>query len=247
MITRRILPGLRALIEGGYFSFEVEGAEHVPLSGPMVYAANHGARFSIDSLFGALAVADYVALERLPYGAVLDQMLKIPVFGRFLEAIGAFPVSWMRDPESIPAAMEVFSVQPEGAAGNRKPFWQPYQMREWKSGFVRLALARRAQIVPIALIGGEECMPALGSLRFVEPLLEPLPLPLTLVPLPSRWKLVFHPPIRLEPSRFAKSDDPEQLKRAYRTAAAEVQAIVQQTLDRETANHWRVRLVRRYL
>jgi hypothetical protein len=108
-------------------------------------------------------------------------------------------------------------------------------------------LARRAQIIPTAIIGGEECFPAAATLRFVKPLIgTAAPLPLTLLPLPSRWKFIFHDPIRVDDAEPILWDrDPETQKHAYRAFAARVQSIVQETLDRETSHHLLVRLGRR--
>jgi hypothetical protein len=50
------------------------------------------------------------------------------------------------------------------------------------------------------------------------------------VPLPTRWKIVFHPPIRLGAPREAVTDQ------AYCSSVARsIQGIVQRTLDREAS------------
>jgi 1-acyl-sn-glycerol-3-phosphate acyltransferase len=247
MLLTRVLPALRALIEMGYFSLSVEGAGHVPRRGPAVYVGNHAGWLTLDSLMGALAVVDHVGADRLPYGAVQDQVLSVPAVGRFFEGVGGFPASWLRDPRSLPRQMEIFSVYPEGTEGNCKPFWHAYRMRRWRTGFAHLAAARGAPIVPVAVIGGEECLPVAWTLRFLRPFLGTiLPVPLFALPLPARWKIVFHEPVELPDGA---SDDWEQsprwaMQRARRVAAS-IRATVQRTLDREAEHRLLGRLARR--
>jgi 1-acyl-sn-glycerol-3-phosphate acyltransferase len=242
MLVERVFPALRSLVRAGYFSLDVEGAHHVPRTGPAIYVANHAGWFTLDTLLGALVLADHVGTERLPWGAVQDQLLKTPRLGRFFEKMGGFPASWMRAPFAIPKEMQIFSIYPEGIEGNCKSFLHAYQMRAWRSGFVRLAIARGAPIVPVAIIGGEECLPVVSSIRFVKPLLGTiLPLPLSILPLPTRWKFIFHEPVRLTERDLGVETDVDSRKRRFQALAGQVRARVQRTIDRETSDHMLVR------
>ncbi len=244
MLLTRVLPALRTLVDTGYFSLEVEGAEHVPRRGPVVYVANHAGWVTLDTLIGALAVVNHVGADRLPYGAAQDELLKVPRIGRLFEGLGAFPASWLREPGTLPAEMQVFSVYPEGTEGNCKPFWHAYQMRRWRSGFVHLAAAVGATIVPVAVLGGEECLPVAATLRFLRPLVGTiLPLPLFALPLPSRWKVVFHEPVSLSPEHLGGSV--QSAMQQSRRLAANIRSTVQSTLDWESAPRLLGRLSRR--
>lgn len=235
-LKTKVFPVLRTLIKAGYFSLTVEGAEHVPRSGPAIYVGNHAGWFTLDTILGALAVTDHIGIDRLPWGAVQDELLKTPRIGRFFEGMGGFPASWLKTPEAIPPEMEVFSVYPEGTEGNCKSFLHAYQMRQWRTGFLRIAAARNAPIVPVSIIGGEECLPVATPLNFLKPILGTiLPLPLALVPLPSRWKFIFHKPV------LVTRDELEANKQRPHEIAAEIRACVQRTLDEETSNHMLVR------
>lgn len=243
-LTKTVFPALRALIQSGYFSLDVEGAEHVPRSGPVIYAANHAGWFTLDTIFGALVVADHVGLDRLPWPAGQDQMFKIPKLGRFFADSGVFPASWLKTPEALPAEMETFCIYPEGTEGNCKSFIHAYQLREWRTGFLRLALARGATIVPLAIVGSEECLPSIAPIRFLKPLLgTTFPLPLSLLPLPSRWKFIFHEPVDISSLMVGREgDSAETQKQRLREIAAGIRERVQQTLDRETSTHTLVRV-----
>src|SRR5574340_1227750 len=206
-VVRRLFPPMRRLVAGGYFRFEVEGLEHVPREGRVVHAQNHAGWFPLDAFFLTFAVAEAYGIRRAPFFATQDAALAAPVLGPFLRRFGAVPASWFRRPEKLPDAIEACGIFPEGVRGNCKPFWEAYRMRDWNRGFVRVAIARDAVIVPAAVLGGEECLPVGWTVRLLEPVIGSLlPLPLTPIPLPTRWKIIFHPPVRLDAPRGAIND-----------------------------------------
>jgi 1-acyl-sn-glycerol-3-phosphate acyltransferase len=80
-------------------------------------------------------------------------------------------------------------------------------MRPWSRGFVRAAAALELPIVPAAVLGGEECLPVAWTVRILEPLVgSAFGLPVSLLPLPARWRVVFHPPVRIEEPRAVLAD-----------------------------------------
>jgi 1-acyl-sn-glycerol-3-phosphate acyltransferase len=226
---RALVMVAKRLIALGYFRLEVEGLEHVPREGRLVYAQNHSGWFPLDALFISYAIAEAHGMRRAPFFATAEAALAAPVLGPYLRRLGALPAPWFRRPERLPDAIESCGIFPEGVRGNCKPFWQAYRMRDWNRGFVRVAIARDASIVPGAVLGGEECLPVAWTVKVLEPLIGSiLPLPLTLLPLPTAWKLVFHPAVHLGAPKEAVSDQ------AYCTAVArQIQGVVQATLDRE--------------
>jgi 1-acyl-sn-glycerol-3-phosphate acyltransferase len=243
-LTQAVFPALRALIDAGYFSLSVEGIENVPRSGPIIYAANHAGWFTIDSLFAGLVVAEHLGLEHVPWAAGQDQIFQIPAVGHFFTDCGVFPASWLKDPKTLPPEMESLCIYPEGTEGNCKSFLHAYQMAEWRTGFLRVALGRGAKVVPGVVLGSEECMPVIAPLRFLKPLLwTVVPLPLSLFPLPSRWKFIFLEPVDVRAALpdFEK-DDIETQKLRLRGLAADLRERVQRTLDRETADRPLARL-----
>jgi 1-acyl-sn-glycerol-3-phosphate acyltransferase len=230
-VVRRLFPLVRRLIRLGYFSFEVEGLEHVPRQGRVVYAQNHAGWFALDAFFVTMAIAEGHGIARAPFFATAEAALAAPVLGPFLRRFGAVPASWFRRPERLPPEIVSCGIFPEGVRGNTKPFWEAYRMRDWNRGFVRVAIARQSPIVPVAVFGGEECLPVAWTVKFLEPLIgETLGLPLTLLPLPAHWKVVFHPAIRLDAPPEAVTD-----QEFCTRAARRVQGIVQATLDREAS------------
>jgi 1-acyl-sn-glycerol-3-phosphate acyltransferase len=228
LLTRRFFPAVRALIQLGYFSFDVEGIEHVPREGPVVYAQNHSGWFAMDAFFLTMAVAERHGLRRAPFFATADSALAAPLLGDFMRRFGAVPASWFRRPEKLPKEIESIGIFPEGVQGNCKPFWNAYKMRDWNRGFVRVAIARQAPIVPVAVLGGEECLPVAWTVKFLEPIIGSiLGAPLSLVPLPTRWRVVFHEPVHVA----AKGKSAIADAAFCSTVARHVRQTVQDTLD----------------
>ena len=159
--------------------------------------------------------------------------------GPFLRRLGGLPASAFRHPERLPAEFESFGICPEGVQGNCKPFWEAYRMHEWNRGFVKLAVTRRAPIVPVAVFGGEESLPVAWTVKALEPLIGSiLGLPLAPVPLPARWKIVFHAPAYAIAPGNPMRRDPQ-----YCNAIAQrLQGVVQETLDREASRRPLARL-----
>jgi 1-acyl-sn-glycerol-3-phosphate acyltransferase len=227
----RVFSVMRALIRSRYFSFEVEGLEHLPREGPVVYAQNHAGWFALDAFFVALAVAEARGIGRAPYFVAHDSALAAPLLGDLLRRLGAVPASSLRDPAQLPPEVGSYGICPEGVEGNCKPFWEAYRMHRWARGFVRLASARRAPVVPVAVFGGEECLPVAWTVRILEPLIGSiLGLPLAPFPLPARWKVVFHAAVPVPERALTDPGLCDEMAR-------EIQDTVQATLDRRSPRH----------
>jgi 1-acyl-sn-glycerol-3-phosphate acyltransferase len=233
-LVHRLLPLMQSLLRLRYFRVEIEGAERIPRSGRFDFAPNHAGWFPLDAFVLGYAVGESLGWNRTPLFAVHDTALAAPVLGHFLRRCGALPASWFRRPDRLPPDIESLVVFPEGAQGNTKPFWDAYRMREWKRGFVRVAISRHSSIVPVALLGTEESMPVAWTFKAVEPLIgSALGIPLLPFPLPARFKVVFHEPVsmarygRTAITNHALCDD----------LARRIQSTVQETLDRHAAEY----------
>ena len=96
---------------------------------------------------------------------------------------------------------------PEGEFGNFKPSSKAYRLQEFKRGFVRAAIETNAPIVPVIVIGAEETHINLQQLKLSKYLRGlVLPLPLNVLPLPARWKILFLEPIHLPYKPSAVND-----------------------------------------
>lgn len=58
---------LKTLVRLKYFSWEIEGAHHLPRQGPVVYAMNHAGWFALDTIMVGCSIAEVVGVSRAPY------------------------------------------------------------------------------------------------------------------------------------------------------------------------------------
>lgn len=181
-----------------YFRCETFGAEHVP-KGRMMVIANHSGQLPFD---GAMIITSFILepnTPRLLRGMVERWTAEIPFFSTLLSRAGQV----VGNPSTCQKLLEQDAgviVFPEGVAGIAKLFSERYQLTNFGSGFMRLALSAKAPIVPVALIGAEEQAPAIANLA---PIAKKLGLPaLPLVfpqivpfPLPVKYRIYIGEPL----------------------------------------------------
>ena len=127
-------------------------------------------------------------------------------------------------------------IFPEGEHGNFKASTRMYKLQPFKTGFVRMALHAHAPIVPTLIIGAEETHINLHKLEFSKYLSGlALPLPLNVLPLPARWKIVFLPPRFLPFHRKAMQD-----RELVQDLADDIRDEMQKALNRELRKRKRV-------
>ncbi|RMD83223.1 MAG: acyltransferase family protein [Candidatus Dadabacteria bacterium] len=196
---RRVEPLFRFLFES-YWRVEVIGIEHVPPSGPAILVGNHSGGLPFDATMVAYALSS----ERGP-GRIAR-----PLYDRFVERFG--PVrEFFRKLGGVPAryavADELLSrgelpvIFPEGVGGVAKLYDDRYHVGRFSTSAPRLSMRHRAPIVPFAVVGAEEIYPLIGrSAQIGRALGAPyLPItpffpflgPLGLIPLPTKWTIVF--------------------------------------------------------
>lgn len=234
MAKTMVIDPLEQLIKSGYFKFKVKGQDNldsVIKEDELVFVANHSGWMPIDAIFTCLAIYRTLGEDFVPYLFAHDKVVSFAPTKQVFRHLGTLPVAWLKDPTQLPENTNSYALFPEGANGNCKPFWKAYQMEEWKRGFVRLAIYRQAKVIPVAVVGAEESVPVASTINFLKPLLGSVaPLPLFNLPLPSRWKIVFHEP--LDFSRFDKelAHDKERCG----AIANVTRSIVEDTLEKET-------------
>jgi 1-acyl-sn-glycerol-3-phosphate acyltransferase len=209
-----------------YFRLEVEGLENIPQKGPVIIAPNHSGFSGFDAL-----VLSYIIQQktnRIPrvmthHVWFLTEKTALPAQKMgFIEATFENGVSLLKRNNLV-------VLFPEGEHGNFKPTSKKYQLQEFKRGFIRMALMTRAPIIPTIVIGAEETHINLQKLKFSKFLRGlVLPLPLNIIPLPARWKIVFHKPLFL-PFGPEKVDDSE----ICYDLANEIQETMQVKLNKE--------------
>ncbi len=196
-----------------YFRYEARGCEHIPTDGGALIVMPHTA-VTID---GFLLGAQILKQRGRTVRALGDhQLFELPAVGDWLLRMGA--VDGRRDAATrILRDGELTFVMPGGA----REAWQPVHRRHdlsWdgRYGFVKVALRAQVPIIPAVTIGAAESLwLPFHALNWGQrvlgrrwPLIPPLGIGLSPVPIPTKWTGLVGAPIRLEHPPEA-ADDPE--------------------------------------
>ena len=185
-----------------YFRLEVVGMENVPRKGPAIIVPNHSGVTALDAVMIANEIhRAYRRVARIlahPLWFVGPNIRVLASRMGLVEASKDAGVSLLRKKQLV-------LIFPEGEAGNFKPTAERYKLHEFRRGFVRMALATKSPIVPTIVIGAEETNINLSQLkltRFLKGVI--IPIPLNVLPLPAKWKIIFLPP--LDTSMYSPED-----------------------------------------
>jgi 1-acyl-sn-glycerol-3-phosphate acyltransferase len=237
-LTHNILLGpLRPLYER-YFRVEARGIDHIPDKGGALIVANHSGTLPMDALMTQVALWDHHPAGRHLRMLAADVVFTMPVIGELARKAG-HTLACAPDAERLLRAGEVVGVWPEGFKGIGKPFSDRYRLQRFgRGGFVSAALRTGTPIIPTAIVGAEEIYPKLGDIKPLARLLNvpyvpvtptfPWLGPLGLVPLPSKWYLVFGEPIDTSGYDPSAADDPMLIF----NLTDQVREIIQDTLYR---------------
>lgn len=225
----RVLPRFLLEILRKYFRMEISGVEHIPRKGPVVIAPNHSGFSGFDAILLGHIIQQQA--KRVPrvlthHFWFLTETTAIPAQKMgFTEATYENGLNALKKGNSI-------VIFPEGEHGNFKPTSQRYQLQEFKRGFVRMALEAQCPIVPALVLGAEETHINLKRLKFTKFLRgSVIPLPLNVLPLPAKWRIVFLEPIYL-PYKPSAVKDRELVHEITQDIQEKMQAAIEAELHR---------------
>jgi len=206
-----------------YFRVECHGIESLP-QGPVMLVANHGSH--VLAWDGAMILTTCLLdadPPRLVHGMGEHRLMTLPVLGAAARRIGA--VDGLRDTCSdlLRAGGAVLTF-PEGVKALQRSFSERYRLMSFGHGFMHVALATGAPIVPIAVIGGEEEAPLLANPRWLARLVGTPVAPITptvVFPLPVKYRIHFGTPLR-----FRGPASPEVVARHVATVRSTLQELV---------------------
>ena len=191
-----------------YWRVETTGIENVPATGRALLVSNHAGVLPWDGTMIKTAIFAEHPHPRHVRALVASLFMGMPVLSWFLRRTGQ-TVGHPDDTRRLLERDELVLVFPEGVKGTGKPFKDRYRLRRFgRGGFVGTAIRAGAPIIPVSVVGSEEIYPMVGDAAPVARLfgLPYFPItptwpwlgPLGMIPLPSKWRIQFHPPVHTE-------------------------------------------------
>jgi 1-acyl-sn-glycerol-3-phosphate acyltransferase len=147
--------GARALLRLGGIRVSVQGAEHLPPTGPLVLACNHASYVDIPVLIASLP-ADVLFVAK-------KEVLGWPLVGRFVRKAGHLTVDRFDLQQGVADAAEVARALDEGRTALFFPegtFTAAAGLRPFRLGAFKAAAESAAPVVPIALRGTRQVLRA---------------------------------------------------------------------------------------
>jgi len=181
---------LRAVCRA-YFGLELIGVEQIPASGPLIITPNH-------QTFADPPLVTIPVLRPVHYMA-WSRLFAVPVFGRFIRLLRAFPVQVeSADPRAARAAVRLLQsgqavmIFPEG---ERSP---DGGVQRFKPGAFRLAVSLGTPVLPVTIDGGHAAWP-----------------PGRVFPRPGRIRITYHAPIHPDPGLAPRLAARQMMERAH--------------------------------
>jgi 1-acyl-sn-glycerol-3-phosphate acyltransferase len=214
--TESLLPIFRWIYHE-YWRVETAGIQNVPSSGRALLVSNHAGVLPWDGAMIKTALFEEHPNPRHARALIAQFFFQLPWLGWFLRRTGQ-TVGHPDDSRRLLERDELVLVFPEGVKGTGKPWNERYRLRRFgRGGFVQVAIRSRAPIVPISVVGSEEIYPMLGEIPGVArltglpyfpytPLFPWLGL-LGVIPLPSKWRIQFHEPVRTDELPIEAAED----------------------------------------
>ena len=205
--TESLLPIFKAIYHD-YWRIETTGIEHVPASGRALLVANHAGVLPWDGTMIKTAVFVEHPHPRHVRALVASLFMGMPMLSWFLRRTGQ-TIGHPDDTRRLLEQDQLVLVFPEGVRGTGKGYADRYRLRRFgRGGFVSTAIRSGAPIVPVSVVGSEEIYPMIGDAGplaklFGLPYFPITPFwpwlgPLGMIPLPSKWRIQFHPPVHVE-------------------------------------------------
>jgi 1-acyl-sn-glycerol-3-phosphate acyltransferase len=215
-----------------YFRVETHGIEHLP-NGRVMVISNHAGQIAIDAaMIGTATILEHEP-PRILRGMGEYWLPTVPFVNLMMSRTGSV-VGTPKNCTDLLRNEEAVIAFPEGVRGMNKLFSERYILQRFGSGFMRLALATKTPIVPVAVVGSEEQAPSIANLTGIGRLLGmpafPVTLtfpwlgPLGLLPLPVKYRIYFGKPILFD-------GDPDDEDAVIDKKVARVVGTIQSMLD----------------
>lgn len=219
-----------------YFKVQVKGLEHIPEGGPVLLVGNHSGLLPLDGALLTMAMCNaHPAPRRIRYLAT-DWFFTVDHLREWVTETGQVRAT-KENCLKLLSNHEIVGIYPEGIRGVGKTFRERYRLHDFHPGFVQLAIQTGTPVVPIATVGGDEVYPNFVNVKSMARLLRMpffpltptfpwLPFPLPFLPLPVRWLIKIHQPMKLDYPPEKATD-----RRLILRIAREIQYQIQRDLN----------------
>ena len=221
-----------------WFRCEVEGIENIPSVGGALLVSNHAGALPPDAAMIAKAIKEEHPRPR-PLHLTVEHFFKgYPGFSMLAAKLGGVPAHPANVHRLLYDEEQLVLVFPEGRKGTEKLYKDRYKLRRFgRGGFVAAAMRAGAPIVPVAVVGAEEAMPAFAQLGALQKVTGLLYFPITpTFPhfgllgfggyLPAKFRIRFLEPIATEDL----GEEPWEDRALVQEIAEEVRARIQEEL-----------------
>jgi len=192
-----------------YFKVRLFGKEKVQ-DRPYMIVSNHTGQVPIDAMLIGMAFILDVKPPRI-LRAMIDRFVtSLPFLGEWFSQTGAV----LGDRQNCLKLMErnqSILVFPEGVPGVAKSTNDFYKLQKFTNGFYRMALSSGIDILPVTVIGCEECFPFVYHLKGLAKTLglPAIPISTNYFPLPSPVDIHIGDPININKELSPDSPDKE--------------------------------------
>ncbi len=217
-----------------YFRVETYGIERIPDEGRVLLIANHTGQIPLDGMMIASATLFDKRPPRMSRSMMEHWVPSIPFISRIFARCGQV-VGTRANARILLDREGCILAFPEGARGINKTYDRAYELERFGRGFMRLALDTETPIVPVAVVGAEEQMPAIYDMKGVAKLLGMPAFPVTptwpwlgpvgALPLPVKYRIYFGEPMHFE-------GDPDEEDRVIGAKVGEVKEAIRAMIDR---------------
>ena len=228
-----------------WWRVDLQGLEHLPARGPALLVANHSGLLPYDGMMLAHGVEREHESGERPRFLVADWLVTLPFAQPALARLGGVRAC-RENAERLLRSGRFVIAFPEGEKGAAKVFRERYRLKRFgRGGVVRLALASRAPLVPVGIVGAEEAHPILFKAHTAAravglPFLPVTPTfpwlgPVGLAPLPSKWVIRIGRPLALDHLEPDAAEDELLIARLTEELRTQIQGLVDIALaDRES-------------
>jgi 1-acyl-sn-glycerol-3-phosphate acyltransferase len=222
---------------------EVFNKENIPKTGPALIIANHGGVFPIDAAHIGTSILMETDPPRLVRTLVERFLPRLPFIYTFMTKVGQV-VGTYENAEIILDLGELLQIFPEGSKGASKPYYKYYDLEEFNVGFMELAIRKKVPIIPVGVVGSMEQALVLFDFKELAKKLNMPSFPVTpffplcgllgMIPLPSKYRIVFGKPMYFDKYSEEVLEDLELTKNLVNQVKDEIKNLIDFGLKKRT-------------